>query len=429
LGVVLWFSTGCTQESTPPPATPDAGGDTAAAGGDDNTANDTTSGGFATAGEDATAGNDTATSDSPATGGGAAASPTGSYQEPSGAEVYPNADFSVTADEFFSEHAASEEAWEQKYQGKVVEVIGQLRTIHSSAGNIISSGITATLETESDVFLVSLRQDRPWLAHPPGLTVAIRGRIREGLGLLGAAYIVGSQPGPPIPEMTPEELQARFTADKEALEAELDGKYVRIKGTLSGRATADDDETLTLGQDGSGQIEVQLSGYDGRSVRHWQTGDEVVVLGRYDAFASSDLPVFENALPVSPLANYPPLPPRETREIDGAQVPLRSFSAELLGRWMDENQRAFLLALDADPSGTKLEVRGEVQSVEKAEALFGDEVEVRLKDSFGGRTAFNLDKAEAEQLGVTPGVSLTVRGAPMADEEEVNFLLPEVSVE
>jgi hypothetical protein len=134
-------------------------------------------------------------------------------------------------------------------------------------------------------------------------------------------------------------------------------------------------------------------------------------------------------LQVRPLNDYPPLPPLETREINGAQVPIRAFTAELLGRWLQENERALLWMLEADSKDAQIAVQGQVQSVEKAEAFFGEEVEVRLRDGYGGLLRFNLDKPVAEKLGVKPGASMIVRGRPFGETQGMTFLAPEVEME
>jgi hypothetical protein len=354
----------------------------------------------------------------------------GGYHEPAALDVYPTADFTVTADEFQTEYQSDDEAWKRKYEGKVVEVRGKLRSYNSYGGNMIASGMTVMLQPEkADSWLFSLLQDRPWLEHPPGSIVVIRGKIGKGIGLLGDGYIVSSETSTPIKEFSPQELHEQFTADSAALEDAIKRKYVSIKGTVTGRQATDEGEILSLGADGRDLVDLHLEGYAAKELAHWQIGNEVVALAEFDAYAGGERPAFKKALPVSPLTDYPPLPPLETRQIDGGEVTVRPFPAELLGRWQRENQRALLMAFSRQPPGTLLEVRGEVQSVEKAESSFGDDVTVRFKDSYGGLTSFEVEQAEAEKLGIAPGVVLTARGAQMGDEDGMTFLLPVVEVE
>jgi hypothetical protein len=344
------------------------------------------------------------------------------YHEPAALDVYPTADFTVTADEFFAEHEADEEAWKRKYEGKVVEVRGKLDSFNNTFYNY-------NLLFFRTRFAASVRQDRPWLDHPPGSTIVLRGKIPTDGGLLGAAYIVESEPGPPIPEVTPQQLHERFTADQDAFDEEFERKYVVVKGTLLDRQPGEFEETWSLGANGQGMIDLEVDNFVARGLHHWQPGDDIVVLGRYRSFGSDERPLLQDVLPVSPLLDYPPLPALQQREIDGAQVPVRTFTAVLLGRWIDEYQRALILTFDSDPPDSQLEVQGEVLSVEKAEAFLGEEVEVRLQDGYGGLLRFNLDKPMADKLGVKPGASMTVRGQPFGEMQGMRFLAPEVEME
>jgi hypothetical protein len=357
-------------------------------------------------------------------------SPAGGYHEPAALDVYPTADFTVTSDEFYAEHAADEDAWKQKYAGKVVEVRGQVDSYTGTVGGIGSAGMSVTFETSDvDFWSADLRHDRPWLDHPPGSTLVIRGKVNNDFPSLGAAYIVSSEPGPALLELTPAELHERYRADQLAFADEYGRQYLSIKGIVSGRHPSAYGQVLTLGGDGSELIELSLLDYQARCLSHWQPGDEVHLLATYDSTGSDERPAFLNVLPVHPLNDYPPLPPLELREINGAQVPIRAFTAELLGRWLQENERALLWMLEADSKDAQIAVQGQVQSVEKAEAFFGEEVEVRLQDGYGGLLRFNLDKPVAEKLGVKPGASMTVRGRPFGETQGMTFLAPEVEME
>jgi hypothetical protein len=337
-----------------------------------------------------------------------AAAELGSYPTRDGKEVFPTPDFVAEPQALYEEQIADNAAFKAKYTDKVVEMQGTIAYYVSGVGrpalNLVAGDIS-----KGQTKTVTMAQDHPWLQWPPGSQVVVRTKFMRGFGReFDLGYIVGGEPAA-LPEATVADVAAKFKENREAFIAEHKGKFLKLTGVVAAESKAEDEYTMiaSLG-DANAPVLLKLGPGEAVHARKWRPGDEVVVLAMVSPNENDERLTFVRTLVVSPLPEYPPWPGLVDR--DGGKY--RSFSADLLGRWMADCPSALDAGLH-DSDDPRLEVEGSVDEVAEVETSIGKETHVKLKNAAGAHVALALSDERLKELALAPGNHLVARGGTL----------------
>ncbi|MFO0883518.1 MAG: hypothetical protein U0894_04915 [Pirellulales bacterium] len=341
------------------------------------------------------------------------------YKEREGKDVYPSADLKLEAPALFAEVEADRKEASNKYDGKIVEVNGQVKGYFSYKDSV-SVSIEVGHETKS--LNVSLKQDRPWLKYPPGSTVTVRGKV-GGFGT--AMYYAQIVDGQPV-VLEPTDLAkvaSQYQADADALGKEASSKAFRLKGKVVSAKPKNDSQLVVLLGDAAAPVELQIENYEMTFASSWKAGDEVECLGTYNQFYSSDRPTYTEVLVVSPLPEYPQWPEKVTRTTEFSQGDYLPFTADLLGEWVMQAPRVLEWQV-VDGGTSELEVVATVDSVATEEGAISEDRIAWLKNSAGAKIGVTLDGSAA--TAIAAGDKILVRGSTERSPGRIVFGRPTI---
>ena len=354
---------------------------------------------------------------------------------PSADAVYPDPALELSATEYHEDSdSLKRQDWYKKYNGKTVEIRGNIYT-YRSTDQAYNSGLVMLLradpESEFEPVEVELHQDYPWVQYPPGGTVTVRGKA-EPSDEISEGLVVAYEPADPLPEFTAQEFSRRAAEDSRGLAVELVDRLLLMKGTVTRFDDQfDENGIIYLGAEGKDLVALWTlrsesatsSNYEHRRMRHWKPGDEVVLIGSYlfrsSLYRDSEFPVIDEILPVSPLPDDPALPKKRVLEDDVFLV----FSADLFAEWALKNPRKLNWLKDyhfpadrlsALTISSSMEVTGEVVSAKPNENEERD-LDVLLKNSSGVTIRCVHQRVAGPIPDIKPGMSVTARGALLLD--------------
>jgi hypothetical protein len=141
----------------------------------------------------------------------------------------------LTAEEFFKEYAAGWEAMTRKYEGKVIELRGEVeRTFRNGPTDAF-----VALKVEKQIIGVRCKTvDRqPWATVAPGQTIKIKGVLPKELWVVAAlvdCVFVDVGPYAAIP-VTTEELAKEHAADPAATKKKYHHKHLVVSGAVASK--------------------------------------------------------------------------------------------------------------------------------------------------------------------------------------------------
>jgi hypothetical protein len=353
------------------------------------------------------------------------------YVELTGEQAYPQADVQLDAVALLTEFKADDDAFKEKYGDKIIDVTGTIDR-YSSSGDSVKAMVSAG-EGINDELWIELHQDRPWTICPPGSRVTIRGKPGGFLAHVHAAYIISHEPGQVL-ELDPVEAAQKYAEDPEGYSKSLQDQVVLIRGTLVEQTEEDEKPMYDVGT-AEHHVRLILGNIFEADPIPWNppAGETVAAYGEFSGLDSRPGKLAFNKLhPLTPLADYPPLPKPREQDVVGIaglsySTTVRPFTAELLGQWARENPRALALAFATDKSDARLLVTGEVASVEAVELLLGKGFRVRLADGHNNDVYFDLDEDDAAKYQFKGGDRVTVSGAIQIRDEGVTFFIPGIA--
>jgi hypothetical protein len=181
-------------------------------------------------------------------------------------------DVVLTAAELRKEDVEDGEAFNRKYEGKLVEVSGVVKSYDYTLGG------EGRLWLEGPAHPKFLCQDpRPAARAMPGQTVFLRGRCEPRLGVRG--WVIANVTGDPPPTVAAEDLAREVETDPDGASKKYRGKYLIV----TGRITKLEDNIVSLTP--PGQKTVVKCGFPAASRKEeernktLQVGQKIKVLG------------------------------------------------------------------------------------------------------------------------------------------------------
>jgi hypothetical protein len=250
-----------------------------------------------------------------------------------------------------------------------------------------------------------------------------------------SAYILSHEPGEVL-ELDAAEAAQKYAEDPEGYAAALNDKVVLIRGMLVNQAEEDEKPVYDVGT-AEQHVRLILGTLFEADPIPWNPppGEPVSAYCEYSGLNSrAEVLAFDHVYPLTPLADYPPLPQPREQEVVGfigspSMTTVRPFTAELLGQWARENPRALALAFAADESYVALLVTGEVATIEPVELLLGNGFRVRFADGHDNSVYVDLDEDEAAQHQLKVGDRVAISGRPEMRDEGVMIFLPGIAKE
>jgi hypothetical protein len=208
---------------------------------------------------------------------------------------------SLTMKQLAEELKADRKATVAKYQGKVIELNGDVDNLGYVDGNL-----AVFLKGQgNDKFPCYTRESVPGFKVTPGLSVRLIGRwgmSPTGGGCLQDALILDIR-GDPAPAYTPDQLVQAFEAEPEVMKKRI-GRYgaIRITGEIASVPKTSKFGGIEFHLKSTGTTRVQCE-FDPRHTdlaKGLQVGQRVVLLGYFARFVKGDSISLISCLPMEP---------------------------------------------------------------------------------------------------------------------------------
>jgi tRNA_anti-like len=190
-------------------------------------------------------------------------------------------DFSLTAEDWFKEWGKDEKLARQKYQGKIIELTGDVEIVDDHPNG--EAGIVY-LKVGRDNVTCYTADKEPWLKAGPGQKAKIRGKVPDD-GFWGKPYNLypcAVIEGTPPPTFSAEQLAKEFTADRKVFEEKYDHKQVLVEGAVAAKTVDGNYGKLMLKGGGDQTVSCtlgMLTDFQKRRYESIKVGQQVKLCG------------------------------------------------------------------------------------------------------------------------------------------------------
>jgi hypothetical protein len=206
--------------------------------------------------------------------------------------------FSLSAEEFFRGYQRDREAAVRKYTGAVVELRGVVGIMEHDVGGAPAISLKA-MDDPVGVKCITL-DAQPWAKVSPGQKVEVRGRLPDfHVGpALEQCRLKSLEPDPAL-ALDAEQLAAEAAADAVAAMAKYQGKYLRIRGSVSEKQEAPNGTTrVTLAARDGVRVVCQFPPFEKPRVDAMAIGQPLRAIGRCTGARQPRLVLLDLCVPI-----------------------------------------------------------------------------------------------------------------------------------
>jgi len=201
-------------------------------------------------------------------------------------------DFTLTAEDFFKQFKENAMRAAEKFNGKVIEVMGEISDV---GRDVVSKKPTLTLKTGDQIFGVVcvMAEPNPWNKAVPGQKVKIKGRSEEFASRLDSCVFVETGKYQGI-SLTASELGKEYEANPKATTEKYDGKHLILSGEVDKKEVNEAGAAkFTLKTTGKVKVNVSFTGFEEEASKAIKPGQKIKVIGKYSFnFAPEEVSLF-----------------------------------------------------------------------------------------------------------------------------------------